>query len=126
MALTASFTTAANFSGITISGTTPIVDGVITMVNNEVAANNTLETLAIAFDKTKLKGVIVVSNIACNIAFGGTSNPSLQMKPGEAYMWHNNSQITNPFANNCTNMAISNNNSTTNAVVQALLVVDPT
>ena len=126
MALTASFTSSVVFGGSSLSGVAAISDGIITQINNDIPANNTTQTLALAFDKTKLRGIFVVSNIAANVVFGGTSNPNLQMAAGVPYVWHDASNITNPFANNCTNVRIDNNNATTNAVVQMCVVIDPT
>lgn len=126
--LTARFTSGISLAGsnANLSGYADIEDGSALIIDNTVAANNTAETLTgVAFDKTKLRGIYVVSNIACNATFSGTSNPALHLAAGVPYVWHDASNITNPFGNNVTNCRIDNNNATAAAHVQMNIILDP-
>lgn len=122
--LTISVSTAISIPGTSIAGIATLSTNEVTQISQLCLANNTTTVAALAFDKTKLAAIFVVSDIATNVTFGGAGNPALVLLAGVPYAWTNQSLLTNPFANNCTNCSIANNNATTNATVQVVAALN--
>ena len=125
--LTARFASSVSLVGsnASLAGYADINDGMAVLVDNTVA-NSATEVQALAFNKSKLRGVCVLANEVCTVTFGGVGNPSLTMAAGVPYVWHDASQITLPFGNNCTNLTVAVGNIAAGVRVQCQVILDPT
>lgn len=129
MALTATISTAIQLSTSyqAISGSVSISDGQATQFNNTITNNNVAEVLNIAFDKTKIKSVYVVSDTNVTLTFGNVSAlTNIALVANAPFSWNSGDYLPSPWDNNVTNITLVNNNAATNAVVQGVLIIDPT